>query len=45
MIRQAGGRVTDLDGERWRHDATGLVASNGHLHDQMVATARAIDRR
>ena len=45
MIRQAGGRVTDLDGDRWRHDATGLVASNGHLHDQMVAAARAIGSR
>ena len=43
LVRQAGGRVTDLDGERWRHDARGLVASNGHLHEEVLAAARAID--
>jgi len=43
MIRQAGGRVTDLDGNRWRHDSTGLVASNGALHDEMLAAANDID--
>ncbi|VTT85188.1 Inositol-1-monophosphatase [Halorubrum sp. DM2] len=42
-IRQAGGRVTDLDGNRWRHDSTGLVASNGDLHDEVLAAARAIE--
>ncbi len=44
MIRQAGGRVTDLNGDRWRHDSVGLVASNGALHDEMLAAARAIER-
>lgn len=43
MVRQAGGRVTDLDGNRWRHDSTGLVVSNGQLHDEMLAAARAIE--
>ncbi|MUW15639.1 inositol monophosphatase [Halorubrum sp. CBA1125] len=43
MIRQAGGRVTDLEGNRWRHDSPGIVASNGHLHDEMLAAARAIE--
>lgn len=42
-VRQAGGRVTGLDGERWRHDSRGLVASNGHLHDEVLAAARDID--
>ena len=41
-IRQAGGRVTDLDGDRWRHDSTGLVASNGTLHDEVLAAANEI---
>ncbi|WP_281194183.1 inositol monophosphatase [Halorubrum sp. F4] len=45
MIRQAGGRVTDLEGNRWRHDSVGLVASNGRLHDEVLAAARAIDER
>ena len=43
MIRQAGGRVTDLEGNRWRHDSTGLVASNGTLHDEVLAAARDIE--
>ena len=43
MIRQAGGRVTDLEGNRWRHDSTGLVASNGTLHDEVLAAAREIE--
>lgn len=43
VIRQAGGRVTDLNGDRWRHDSTGLVASNGDLHDEVLAAANDID--
>ncbi|WP_254764177.1 inositol monophosphatase family protein [Natrinema marinum] len=43
LIREAGGVVTDLEGERWRHDSTGLVASNGAIHDELLAAARAIE--
>ncbi len=43
MVRKAGGTVTDLDGERWRHDSRGLVASNGLIHDEALAAARSID--
>lgn len=39
MIRRAGGRVTDLDGERWHHDSRGLVASNDEAHDELLAAA------
>jgi myo-inositol-1(or 4)-monophosphatase len=42
LIERAGGRVTDLAGDRWRHDATGLVASNGAVHDDLLAAAREI---
>lgn len=42
LVRQAGGRVTGLDGERWTHDSRGLVASNGRLHEEVLAAARAI---
>ncbi len=42
VVRQAGGRVTDPAGDRWRHDSTGLVASNGHLHGEALAAAREI---
>ncbi|ERH03869.1 MAG: archaeal fructose-1,6-bisphosphatase related enzymes of inositol monophosphatase family [Halorubrum sp. J07HR59] len=43
LIRQAGGRVTDLDGARWQHDSRGIVASNGELHDQVLTAATEID--
>jgi myo-inositol-1(or 4)-monophosphatase len=35
--------VTDLDGERWRHDSKGLVASNGALHEEILAAAKEIE--
>lgn len=41
MIRRAGGTVTGLDGEPWRHDSLGLVASNGTAHEAFLATAEA----
>ncbi|MFD1562456.1 inositol monophosphatase family protein [Haloarchaeobius amylolyticus] len=43
LIREAGGVVTDLEGERWRHDSDGLVASNGAIHDELLAAARDIE--
>ncbi|WP_158056219.1 inositol monophosphatase family protein [Halorussus halophilus] len=43
MVRQAGGTVTDLEGNRWRHDSTGLVASNGGAHEELLAAARSIE--
>lgn len=43
MVRQAGGKATDIEGNRWRHDSTGLVVSNGNLHDEVLDAARAIE--
>ncbi|RQG98347.1 inositol monophosphatase family protein [Natrarchaeobius oligotrophus] len=43
LIREAGGVVTDLEGDRWRHDSRGLIASNGEIHDELLEAARAID--
>lgn len=45
MIREAGGRVTDLEGEPWRHDSWGLVATNGAdaIHEEALAATRAIE--
>ncbi|AZH25480.1 inositol monophosphatase family protein [Haloplanus aerogenes] len=37
LIRQAGGRVTDLTGEPWTPRSEGLVASNGRIHDDLLA--------
>jgi myo-inositol-1(or 4)-monophosphatase len=36
LIRQAGGRVTDLMGEPWTPQSDGLVASNGRIHDALL---------
>lgn len=40
QVRQAGGTVTDLDGERWTPGGPGLVASNGRLHETVLDVAR-----
>ncbi|MBB6645118.1 inositol monophosphatase family protein [Halobellus ruber] len=42
MVRAAGGTVTDIEGDRWRHDSVGLVASNGRIHGSVLAAAREI---
>jgi histidinol-phosphatase len=39
LIEEAGGRLTDLDGER-RIDAGNAVATNGRLHDEVLARLR-----
>ncbi len=43
LIREAGGTVTDLSGDPWRHDSDGLVASNGPLHGTVLAAASETD--
>ena len=43
LVERAGGTVTDLDGDPWRHDCRGLVASNGRAHNAVLAAANAID--
>ncbi|WP_267640129.1 inositol monophosphatase family protein [Haloarchaeobius amylolyticus] len=44
LVRQAGGTVTDLEGERWTHESQGLVASNGTRHDEVLAAARDVEK-
>ncbi len=36
LVREAGGRVTDLSGGAFRVDDGQVVASNGRLHDELV---------
>ncbi|MXV60560.1 inositol monophosphatase [Natronorubrum sp. JWXQ-INN-674] len=45
LVRQAGGVVTDLEGDPWTYASTGLVASNGTAHDEVLAAARGIEGR
>lgn len=43
LVERAGGTVTGIDGEPWRHDSRGLVASNGAAHEELLAAARAVE--
>lgn len=43
LVRQAGGTVTDVHGERWTPNSVGLVASNGEAHDRLVDAFDAAD--
>lgn len=36
LVRQAGGKVTDIHGEPWSHDSHGIIASNGDIHEKLV---------
>ena len=43
IVREAGGRVTDFDGARFRNGGPNIIATNGHLHGplrELLAAAR-----
>jgi len=42
LIREAGGRVTDLRGEPWHPGMRGCLASNGHLHEKLLALLSSV---
>lgn len=42
LVERAGGQVTDLEGEPWRHDSRGLIASNGEIHDELLSVTRTM---
>jgi myo-inositol-1(or 4)-monophosphatase len=42
LVRGAGGRVTNLDGERWHPDDGSLVATNGACHDAVCEAIRRV---
>ena len=37
MVREAGGIVTDLRGDAYRFDSSGIVASNGTIHEEIIS--------
>lgn len=45
LIRQANGNVADLGNDQWKHDSTGLIASNGRIHEPLCDVARQADER
>jgi len=44
IVREAGGTVTNFEGEGWDHRRSDIVASNGHIHDEMIAIIGAADQ-
>lgn len=49
IVEEAGGRVTDVNGKplnfalgRTLRDNTGVIATNGHIHDQVIAAVRSV---
>lgn len=40
IVEEAGGRVTGMDGTPFDPAAAHLIASNGHVHDQVLAVIR-----
>ena len=42
IAEEAGGRVTGMDGSQFDPAAAHLVASNGHIHDAMLAVIRGV---
>jgi myo-inositol-1(or 4)-monophosphatase len=44
IVAEAGGRVTGMDGSPFDPIAAHLVASNGHVHDQMLEVIREYRR-
>jgi len=45
LVREAGGRISDLAGGPLADPQTGILASNGWLHDSLSAVVRTDDRR
>lgn len=45
IVAEAGGRISGLDGSPWVPEGGHLLASNGRLHDQMLAVAASVRGR
>ena len=37
LVEEAGGRATDLSGRRWNIKSKGYIASNGRIHNKLLA--------
>ena len=45
IVLGAGGRATDLDGRPFDGETGRALASNGHLHEQMMRALEGVARR
>lgn len=41
LVEEAGGRITDMRGDRFHVDCRDVLATNGRVHDEMLALLRA----
>jgi len=41
ILEEAGGKVTGMDGTKWNPDGGHILATNGHVHDEMLRILRA----
>lgn len=44
IVREAGGKATDLHGKQWKPYSKGYIASNGNLHEKLIEELRAAGR-
>jgi myo-inositol-1(or 4)-monophosphatase len=44
LVQEAGGRVTGLDGAPYNSRGGSVLATNGHVHDEMLGTIREFQR-
>ncbi|MEE9288625.1 MAG: inositol monophosphatase family protein, partial [Bacteroidota bacterium] len=42
LIQEAGGKVTDLEGNPYRISEERVLASNGRIHDKMVGVLKQV---
>ena len=45
IVLGAGGQATDLDGSTFDGETGRVLASNGHIHDQMTRILRGVAQR
>ena len=43
LVREAGGTVTDVHGDRWTHDSRGIVATSGPIHREVSAVVETVE--
>jgi myo-inositol-1(or 4)-monophosphatase len=42
LVKEAGGKVTDYCGNKWGHKSPDLVATNKHIHDQLINITKGL---
>jgi myo-inositol-1(or 4)-monophosphatase len=44
LVQEAGGRVTGVDGAPYNSRSGSVLATNGHVHEEMLETIREFQR-